>query len=109
MGKKVVAKDYDEIVSANPKVGEFFFQTDWEIMHNSNERLRESFGKMWKRNLRKNLDNLFQKHRTINADLKGIGFNKATIVPHSTRTKTYSKKSILLTTNCPLRHSRLFS
>jgi len=76
---KRVAQDYEEIVNANPKVGEFFFHSDWELMHNSNVKLKEKFGKMWKRNLRKNCDGLFQKHSTINADLKGIGFNKATI------------------------------
>ena len=78
MGKEV-AKDYEDIIKANPKVGDFFFRQDWDIMHNTNEFLRKELGKMWKRNLRKNLDGLFQKHRTISADLKGIGSGKATI------------------------------
>lgn len=73
-----IVNDYKEILDHNPKIAEFFDETTYDYMEQSNKKTRKGLFTLWEKNLDDNLD-MLEKHGLVNDGCRGIGHNKAVI------------------------------
>jgi len=70
---------YEELIKAAPELEKRLVPEQCAMWRANNDNLRKLFGKLWKKNLRKNCEVLFKKHGSITRDCVGLGHNKAVI------------------------------
>lgn len=70
---------YEDLIQAAPELEKQLVPEQCAQWQHNNEMLRKRFSKLWKKNLKNNCKQLFQKHGPITRDCVGLGINKAVI------------------------------
>jgi hypothetical protein len=70
---------YEDLIRVAPELEKRLVPEQCKMWQANNKSLRKTFGKLWKKNLRKNCERLFKKHGPVTKDCVGIGINKAVI------------------------------